>query len=60
MICVQDRSVLACVAVRIHGYTGVEIAEAFSLSFPTVSRIIEKGEIILDNNTELEAELRVT
>jgi hypothetical protein len=56
---VHARSVFACVAVRIYGYKGVELAEALSLSSPTVSRIIEKGEIILDNNRELEAELRV-
>ena len=43
----RARSVLAWIAVRIHGYKGVEIAEAFLLSCPTVSRIIEKGEIIL-------------
>jgi len=56
---VQARSVLAWIAVRIHGYKGVEIAEAFSLSSPTVSRIIEKGEIILDNNRELAVDLRI-
>jgi len=56
---VQARSVFACVAVRIYGYKGVELAEALSLSSPTVSRIIEKGEIILDNNRKLEVELRV-
>jgi len=44
---VEARSVLAWIAVRIHGYKGVEVAEAFSLSSPTVSRIIEKDEIIL-------------
>ena len=43
---VQARSVLAWIAVRIYGYKGVEIAEAFSLSSPTVRRIIEKGESI--------------
>lgn len=56
---VQARSVLAWIAVRIHGYKGVEIAEAFSLSSPTVSRIIEKGEIILDNNRELAVDLKI-
>ena len=56
---VQARSVLAWIAVRIHGYKGVEIAEALSLSSPTVSRIIEKGEIILDNNRELAVDLRI-
>ena len=39
-------------------FKGVEVAEALSLSSPTVSRIIEKGEIILDNNGELAVELR--
>jgi len=43
----RARSVLACVAVRMHGYKGVEITEALSLSSPTVSRIIEKGEFLL-------------
>jgi len=58
-IIVQARSVLAWLAVRIHGYKGIEIAEALSLSSPTVSRIIEKGEIIIDNNSELAVDLKL-
>ena len=57
---VQARSVLACVAVRIHGYKGVELAEALSLSPPTVSRIIEKGEFLLGKNKALRVKLKVT
>lgn len=57
---VQARSVLACVAVRTHGYKGVEVAEALSLSSPTVSRIIEKGEIILEKNKALRVRLKIT
>ena len=56
---VYARSVLAWIAVRTNGYKGVEIAEALSLSSPSVSRIIEKGEIILDNNRELAVDLRI-
>jgi len=56
----RARSVLACVAVRIHGYKGVELAEALSLSSPTVSRIIEKGEFLLDKNKALRVKLKVT
>jgi len=49
----EARSVLARVAIRNHGYKGVEVAEALSLSSPTVSRIVENGENILDNKKEL-------
>ena len=41
------RSVLARVAVRNHGYKGIEVAEALSLSPSSVSRIVESGENIL-------------
>ena len=58
-IIVYARSVLAWIAVRTNGYKGVEIAEALSLSSPIVSRIIENGEIILDNNRELAVDLRI-
>ena len=47
------RSVLARVAVRDHGYKGVEVAEALSLSSSTVSRIVECGENILDNQKDI-------
>ena len=44
---VDARSVLARVAVRNHGYKGIEVAEALSLSPSSVSRIVERGENIL-------------
>ena len=44
---VDARSVLARVAVRNHGYKGIEVAEALSLSPSSVSRIVESGENIL-------------
>jgi len=47
------RSVLARVAVRDYGYKGVEVAEALSLSSSTVSRIVECGENILDNQKDI-------
>ena len=47
------RSVLARVAVRDHGYKGVEVAEALSLSSSTVSRIVECGENILGNQKDI-------
>ena len=56
---VQARSVLACVAVSMHGYKGVEVAEALSLSSPTVNRIIEKGEFLLDKNKGLRVKLKI-
>lgn len=52
------RSVAAYLAVRQYGYKGVEIAEALSLSSPTVSRIVENGRKILDNNRELAVRLQ--
>jgi len=55
---VQARSAVACVAIRAYGYKGIEVAEALSLSSPTGSRSIEKGEFILDNKKELAVELR--
>ena len=47
------RSVLARVAVRNHGYKGIEVAEALSLSPSSVSRIVESGENILDNKKDV-------
>jgi len=44
---VDARSVLARVAVRNHGYKGIEVAEALSLSPSSVSRIVESGEKFL-------------
>jgi hypothetical protein len=41
--------VFARIAVRHHGYKGTEVAKAFSISLPSVSRIVENGENILDN-----------
>jgi hypothetical protein len=57
---VQARSVVAYVAVRRYGYKGFEVAEALASSSPSVSRNIEKGESILDNNKELKIEFPVT
>jgi REP element-mobilizing transposase RayT len=57
---VQARSVVAYVAVRRYGYKGFEVAEALASSSPSVSRNIEKGEFILDNNKELKIEFPVT
>jgi REP element-mobilizing transposase RayT len=51
------RSVLARVAVRDHGYKGVEVAEALSLSSSTVSRIVECGENILDNQKDISVKI---
>ena len=50
---VDARSVLARVAVRNHGYKGIEVAEALSLSPSSVSRIVESGENILDNKKDV-------
>ena len=35
--------------MRNHGYKGTEVAKALSLSPPSVSRLVENGENILDN-----------
>ena len=50
---VDARSVFARIAVRNHGYKGIEIAEALSLSPATVSRIVENGENILDKQRDI-------
>ena len=50
---VDARSILARVAVRNHGYKGIEVAEALSLSPSSVSRIVERGENILDNKKNI-------
>jgi hypothetical protein len=49
--------VLECLAVRTCGYKGIEVPEALSLSSPTMSRIVENGENIFDNNRKLGLEL---
>jgi hypothetical protein len=50
---VDARSVLARVAVRNHGYKGIEVAKALSLSPSSVSRIVESGKNILDNKKDV-------
>ena len=50
---VDARSVFARVAVRNHGYKGIEVAEALSLSPSSVSRIVESGKNILDNKKDV-------
>ena len=54
---VAARSVLARVAVRNHGYKGIEVAEVLSLSPSSVSRIVEKGENILANKKDIAAKI---
>ena len=39
--------------MRNHGYKGTEVAKALSLSPPSVSRIVECGENILDNQKDV-------
>jgi len=46
---VDARSVLARIAVRNHGYKGTEVVKALPLNPPSVSRLVENGENILDN-----------
>jgi putative transposase len=50
---VDARSVFARIAVRNHGYKGTEVSQALSFSLPSVSRIVENGENILDNRKEV-------
>ena len=50
---VDARSVFARIAVRNHGYKGTEVAKALSLSPPSVSRLVENGENILDNHKDV-------
>ena len=50
---VDARSVFARIAVRNHGYKGTAVAKALSLSPPSVSRIVENGENILDNQKDI-------
>ena len=41
------RAVIAYAAIRNLGYRGIEVAEALSLSPPTVSQNVEKGKTFL-------------
>ncbi len=52
----EARSVFARVAVRNHGYKGTEVAKVakvLSLSPPSVSRIVENADNILDNQKHI-------
>ena len=39
--------------MRNHGYQGTEVAKVLSMSPPSVSRLVENGEIILDNQKDV-------
>jgi len=39
--------------VRNHGYKGTEVAKVLLMSPPSVSRLVENGEIILDNQKDV-------
>ena len=54
---VDARSVLARIAVRNHGYKGTEVAKALSLSPPSVTRLVENGEKILDNQKHVSVKI---
>ncbi len=41
------------IAVRNHGYKGTEVAKVLSMSPPSVSRLVENGEIILDDQKDV-------
>jgi len=56
---VQARSVFAHIAVRNHGYRGIEISDTLSSSPPTISRIVEKGQNVLDTNKDLAIKLSI-
>ena len=53
------RAVIAYVAIRNLGYRGIEVAEALSLSPPTVSQNVEKGKIFLDRDEDLKVKLLI-
>ena len=57
MPAVDARSVLARIAVRNNGYKGAEVAKALSLSPPSVSRLVENGEKILDNQKHVSVKM---
>ena len=50
---VDARSIFARIAVRNHGYKGAEVAKVLSMSPPSVSRLVENGEIILDDQKDV-------
>ncbi len=50
---VDARSIFARIAVRDHGYKGTEVAKVLSMSPPSVSRLVENGEIILDDQKDV-------
>ena len=55
---VEARSVFARVAVRNHGYKGTEVAKVLSLSPPSVSRLVENADNILDNQKHIAVKIR--
>ena len=52
-------AVIAYAAIRNLGYRGIEVAEALSLSPPTVSQNVEKGKIFLDRDEDLKVKLLI-
>ncbi len=54
---VEARSVFARIAVRNHGYKGTEVAKVLSLSPPSVSRLVENGDNILENQKHIAAKI---
>ncbi len=53
------RAMIAYAAIRNLGYRGIEVAEALSLSPPTVSQNVEKGKIFLDRDEDLKVKLQI-
>ena len=53
------RAEIAYAAIRNLGYRGIEVAEALSLSPPTVSQNVEKGKIFLDRDEDLKVKLQI-
>ena len=54
------RSIVAYVAIRNLGYKGTEVAQVMSLSPPTVSRHIDKGENFIDKHEDLKVKLKIS
>ena len=54
---VDARSVFARIAIRDFGYKGTEVAKTLLLSPPSVSRIVENGENILDKRKDVAVEV---
>ena len=48
---------VARIAVRNHGYNGIEVAKAPSLSPPSVGRLVENGENVFDNQKHVAAKI---